>query len=922
METAVLIPNYNGFHHLEECLKSLRDQTYQGAKIIVVDDGSTKDDADHIRRGFPEVDVVELKKNEGFAKAVNAGLRYAIEIYNPHFIAVLNNDTKADERWLAALVARMKGNGKIAAVTSNMFFHDHPDTINSQGGTIDWNGDGYDINFGIPGQKGKKESGAVLGACWGGSLVNTEALKHIGFLDERFGAYFEDLDWSWRANLLGWEIIFEHDAILYHKHSASYKDQNYRKLFFCKKNALRAALKNWGRRELRRQVGQVFIGYWFAIVGYLQTNKHQMPLRKKLLFMSIPPAALFWNILFLSDTLKERRTVQKKRKVNDDALLNLIRQDTTPVREWLAHIRKMFLLYTPSPDLIGEFKNTNKILVENSLFLLEPPKELASEIRDYFDLIFVNIPFQPTVPRDERNASPEELLINDLCFMTLELSFRGNEKSLPSVYKKSERIADRLKSRGIDWSAAARLALRQNASSQAYFLLKNIRKYFGAPVPEDILRLLRKNGSRIQNALLSKINFEKFKKNKSGFFFKLYSKSYLEEGIFKYLVTRLHESYNRKTLKRKTLKTGATPRGINIFGFLDSESGLGEGARLFAASLERVGIPFALLNTRDAPSRKEKNRFRRAFTDKNPYFVNMLAFNGDVFREVWDSFGEEKFKNRYNIAYWVWELPNLPSSWIPLLDRVKEIWTPSTFAASALNAAGSGLPVTVIPHAIYVEQYPHSRAHFGLPRDKFLFLFMFDFYSIFERKNPLALIEAFRRAFMSGAPVGLVIKCMNGSAYPEHFRILREEAAHCGAYLISESLTRSETNGLMNACDAYVSLHRAEGFGLTIAEAMAFGKPVIATNYSGNTDFLNEENGFPVDFKLVELEKDYGPYMKGSVWAEPDIDHAAAQMRLVLENEEVRKRHAAKARGYIDTNLNPGAVGEKIRNRLRRIRGN
>jgi len=242
METVVLIPHYNNKHILDECLSSLREQTYRNFKTVVVDDGSTDDSVNYLKEKFPEVDVLALNKNSGFAKAVNAGIRYILKKYNPLFLAPLNNDTRVDQNWLAALLKRARSNEKIAAVTSNMLFYNHQNVINSQGGTLDWNGDGYDVNFGIGRDKGKRESGPVLSACWGAALINADALKEVGLLDEAFKAYFEDLDWSWRANILGYRILFEPAAVVYHKHSASYQGAPYQKLYLCKKNALRAAL--------------------------------------------------------------------------------------------------------------------------------------------------------------------------------------------------------------------------------------------------------------------------------------------------------------------------------------------------------------------------------------------------------------------------------------------------------------------------------------------------------------------------------------------------------------------------------------------------------------------------------------------------------------------------------------------------------
>lgn len=782
METIVLIPHYNNKHILDECLNSLKKQTYKDFKTVVVDDGSTDGSADYIRKRFPEVDVHALGENRGFARTINEGVRYALGQYRPAFIAILNNDTRVDENWLAALINRISTNRNIAAITSNMFFADHPEIINSQGGTIDWNGDGYDVNFGVQQELGKKESGEVLGACWGASLVRADALQAIGLLDESFGAYFEDLDWSWRANLLGYRVVFEKNAIVYHKHSASYRNNNYKKLYLCKRNALRAALKNYESKNLSRQVAYILLGYWFAIVGYFQADRRRLPFLKKFVYATIPLAAVGWNLFHLPDTLRKRRSVQQKRVKTDADIDTLIKSDRTPVRLWLENLRRRWWL------LLGA--------------------EQTDQNR------------QPAFSRDE----------------IFELATARAEQS----------------------------------------------------------------GSRLQRLLLSR--------GKSPFLLRIFSKMYLEKGRLAHFAALAHRWYNRYFLKTDRIHRRHFPVGVNIFGFLDSESGVGEAGRTLVRTIDKTGLPVALINSPHAPHRRQERQFARRFGRDNPYTVNLIAIYGDMFARELAYFGEKKFRDRYNVAYWTWELERFPQEWLPLLDRVNEVWTPSNFAAAAVRQARPGLPVTVIPHAIEVPRRRFPRARFGLPDNRFLFLFMFDFYSIFERKNPLAVIRAFRNAFQKNDPVGLVIKCSNPQIDPVNFQILKEAAQDKRIHIIDSYLKREEVAGLMNACDAYVSLHRAEGFGLTMAEAMTLGKPVVATNYSSNTDFMDEENSFPVNYKMVKIRQDYGPYRKGNVWAEPDEGDAVRKMRLVYENQEVAARKGGRAAMTVNFKLSPAAV--------------
>jgi glycosyltransferase involved in cell wall biosynthesis len=283
-------------------------------------------------------------------------------------------------------------------------------------------------------------------------------------------------------------------------------------------------------------------------------------------------------------------------------------------------------------------------------------------------------------------------------------------------------------------------------------------------------------------------------------------------------------------------------------------------------------------------------------------------------------FGKEKFEGRYNIPYWAWELPKFPAKWAALLDSANEVWVPSKFVQNAIRNARPDKLCIVIPHAIRIGAHPHGRDYFSLPADELLFLTTFDFYSIFERKNPLAIIRAFREAFGAGEKAGLVIKCSNSEADPEHYRLIEETAKEDHRIrVIPRYLGREEVTSLLNVCDSYVSLHRSEGFGLPMAEAMALGKPVIATNFSGNADFMTEENSYPVEYRLIDLASDYGPYTAGNSWAEPNRYDAARHMRSIYVDREGAARKGALARQNIADKLSPEAIGRLVKKNLRRV---
>ncbi len=329
--------------------------------------------------------------------------------------------------------------------------------------------------------------------------------------------------------------------------------------------------------------------------------------------------------------------------------------------------------------------------------------------------------------------------------------------------------------------------------------------------------------------------------------------------------------------------------GVHVYGYVRAESGVGEHTRLLVESLRAAGISYAVHPWRATESRLDHPFDDLGSRDATGYPVNIVGVNADVFPEFVRVFGRPVVEDRYTVALWAWELEEFPEWMAESAALVDEIWANSTFSAAAIARA-----VDIPVHAFSLPVRPPdntadgaaARARFGLD-GRFTFLFTFDFQSIFERKNPIAVIRAFRRAFRPSEPAVLVIKSVNGYRHREAFRALAEAIGdHPHIILHDAYLPANEQVDLMHGCDAYVSLHRAEGFGLTLAEAMALGKPVIATGYSGNRDFMTAENSYLVPFSLTRVPAGCAPYPAGACWAEPDVDAAAAAMREVFDNRE------------------------------------
>jgi hypothetical protein len=303
-----------------------------------------------------------------------------------------------------------------------------------------------------------------------------------------------------------------------------------------------------------------------------------------------------------------------------------------------------------------------------------------------------------------------------------------------------------------------------------------------------------------------------------------------------------------------------------------------------------------------------------------PPGIRIFHVNGDEVERVIAAFEARgnDFAAGYNIVVPAWELPIYPAEWAEKLRRFDEVWALSAFIQAAL--AGAGIEAPLIGQAIEPPPGPLlPRRHFGIRESAFVLLTFFDLSSYASRKNPFAVVEMFSR-LRAEAPfrdLQLVLKAKNGE------RDARDWAATVATdpqvKVIDTPLDTLGVLSLINACDCFVSLHRAEGFGRGPGEAMALGRLAMATGWSGNVDFMTAGNALLVNHAMVELAPDDYPHGQGQAWADPDIAHACALLRPVLDDPA--RGGAIARRGRAEVLLSHGnrAVGLRILARLERI---
>jgi glycosyltransferase involved in cell wall biosynthesis len=364
---------------------------------------------------------------------------------------------------------------------------------------------------------------------------------------------------------------------------------------------------------------------------------------------------------------------------------------------------------------------------------------------------------------------------------------------------------------------------------------------------------------------------------------------------------------------------------VTLIGYPLRSTGRAEHVRAVGRALDAAGIGSKVYNAGgyDPADERTDLEFLSRLTDRLAPGIRIYSLNGNEVHGVLEALETRQsgsFQSGYNIVFPAWELPRYPQTWARELDRFDEVWTASPFADRSIRAA-TRVPVFQLPNACE----PHitemlERSDFGISSGHFVVLFFFDVSSYTARKNPWAVIEAFRRlaAARPSAPVQLVIKLNNSSYQPGLVDKIRAETVDLGSRvsIIDATLSSNEVKNLVRCCDCFLSLHRSEGFGRGPAEAMFFSKPVIATGWSGNMEYMNSETSFPVGYRLIPVND--GEYLEGQnqFWADPDIDHAARILVRLVDDPAFARATGERAHDHMRMNYSDIAIGKRYRARL------
>lgn len=364
--------------------------------------------------------------------------------------------------------------------------------------------------------------------------------------------------------------------------------------------------------------------------------------------------------------------------------------------------------------------------------------------------------------------------------------------------------------------------------------------------------------------------------------------------------------------------------GVNVVGYLRSQFGLGESARNYVRALRSIGVHVSLFDVDlGLPHKRDDSSLESRVDHVLPHPVTLMFINPDYLDKAMAELGQARHQLGHVIGCWFWELERLPNSWLPALEQVDEVMVSTSFVGSAIRR-DTNKPILRAPLPLSpLVDSGLQRADFGINERSFVFLFTFDFASWLERKNPVAVTRAFRRAFPSERnDVQLVIKSSNGYRLPDWMRQLEQSIGGDPRIILrDEVIDKAHLVALQRCADAYVSLHRAEGFGLGMAECMALGKPVIATGWSGNLEFMDSDCAALVDYKLVPVPA--GAYLdsEGQRWAEPDEEDAVRWLRRLADDRDFSRELGERGRKRVEATLSVEAVAHKLRERLVEIDG-
>lgn len=859
MKVSFIVPVYNDFDLTDECIRSLEASLPRiEYEIIIVDDGSDETVFKQLKSlENDRLKVVRNPENLGYAKANNAGAKIA----KGHYLFLLNNDLVFESGWFRPMLKAISK--RRVGIVGNVQLDARSREVDHAGFLFDGNGVLRHKKSRNPGRRYSRFA-AVTGACL---AIRREIFLGVGGMDERFENGCEDIDLCFKVRQKGLKTLVANRSVILHhvsstRSSDSLRDERNARLLQSKwrDQIISEMVRSWPRTYLsdvaRGEKPLRWTAFRQALVRLFAIKLDASPIASLIVEAKLRRNERHWFSLLdgMSDEMIKNSYQPKDGKWHGTQF-SYKGLEPNRVKETGRWIRE-----------VGEVRLGPGFFLTSVqvVGVIKPPYEKAKESNGDLGLrITIN-------GAESKKAFP-----------LAEGPFEIGIEDVPAAPEKSSLIEIELlgafKSNAYAWLG--------RVTRKWLFLSRERRQFWKLHREQKLNQRLIVKQVKLNHEML--LDFDNQPTSPVNFDF----------------------------LRR------STQIGINLVGWFDAELGVGESARLAAKALDTTTIPTNLvpLKVNCLASREDKTLEGR-LVENNSYPINVFHIDAPQSADIDHHHGAAFREGKRNIGYWAWELPEFPDDWVPYFRYFDEIWTPSNFVREAV-AMKSPIPVITIPHCIEFEMpEKEEREKFGLPNDKFLFLFAYDLNSYQPRKNPMAVIEAFKYAFggAAGSDVGLVIKTHSTKRNQGAFEELKTHLKGIeNIYLIENRLSRSDVYSLMYSVDSYVSLHRSEGFGLTIAESMYLGKPVLSTNWSATTEFVNSHNGCPIDFQLVKLDRNYGPYSKGQYWADAYIGSAADMMQRLVNDSEFAKKIGSEAAKTIRERFSPEVIGKIYEKRMK-----
>jgi O-antigen biosynthesis protein len=981
-KVSIIIPIFNNLKCTIECLLSLSQHAQKNVswEIIVTDDAST----DASGRVLPLIDNLRYFRNDenlGFLKNCNGALRFV----KGEYVLFLNNDVQLTPSWLESLLATFDQFSDVGAVGPKFVFPSGH--LQEAGGALREDGGadmlGLNQDPNSPSHNYPRKVDYVSGACL---LIRTELLKKVGGFSQEFApSYCEDSDMCLKVQEAGFHVYCNPLSIVVHHLSKTMNgvDQSF-KLRCVSKNLVTLQNK-WSSRLELANLTKVIAFYlpqfhpvpensqWWGHGFTEWTNVSKA--RPNFLGHYQPrvPGDLGYYDLRLTEVMQQQADLARRygvegfcfyyywfggKRLLEQPIEQLLASKTPDfpfclcwanenwTRRWDGQDQEVLMAQSHSPeddeavimDLIRYFRDVRYIRIDGrplilvyrvSLFpnFLETTNRWRKVCRDQgigeiyiamvesFELVFQNSPPSkygcdaavefPPQGLAEATSPSGEIVNSEFVGTTADyrdLAVRYATREAPGYTR----------FRGVipGWDNTAR---RQDNS----FCFENaFPGTFQAWLESSLDRTRKENFGDERIVFVNAWN-------------EWAEGAYLEPDArfgHSFLEAIANAKDAQRLLQKPTPQTtvGVLDRSVGLVGHPYAPIGMGEHVRCTFRALNSVAIKPSVTDIYKLvpPDAAFLEEFGGSIVEE-PSQINIFLINGNEVEQAMPHLSFHREWAGYKIIYPAWELARYPQEWAAQLDRFDEIWAPSKFIQSALQAVCKK-PVFHMPLATDVVLTSFlTRRYFGISESEYVFLFFFDVRSFRNRKNPEAVVEAFRKLIKLRpySKARLILKINGSEIEPVITQKLREDLRDISHHVtfIERVMSDNEVKNLVRCCDCFVSLHRSEGYGRGLSEAMNLGKPVIGTGYSGNMDFMNPDVALCVGYRLIPLcDGDY-PHFENQVWADADIEEAILHMIALIDNPELGRQIGRRAKAHMMRHFSYRTIGMKYRTRLEAI---